>query len=177
MHKIDITKGIQLDEPNVFIPWDIEEVNLVSLLKKHNLEKITDGYYSLSCISLGGLSHMMGFHFETKFETKRDDIKDQKITEYIESIGTIIRKTDHNYNSKNIGKLRELEFFRKAYPDLKKSFDEFQFYFEKAFGQPSQSEISGNDFLHHEWKFKGIRICHYVLDRFGPEEHLRIKKA
>jgi hypothetical protein len=30
MPKIDITKGFQIDEPLVFIPWDIEEATVIN---------------------------------------------------------------------------------------------------------------------------------------------------
>ncbi len=173
MPEIDIIKGFQIDEPHVFIPWDIEESELIHLLEKYYLRKVTEGYYCISCKSLGGLSHELGFHFETKIDENRN----KELEDYMKSIGTIVKKIGPTHDSKNTGKLKELEFFRKAYPDLKKSFDEFQLFIEKAFGQPTLSEKGGEGFQHYEWKFKGIRIYHYVLDRFGPEEHMKIIKA
>jgi len=52
----------------------------------------------------------------------------------------------------------------------------FSYFFKKAFGRPSYSEQSENGFQHYEWLFKEIKIYHYVLDRFGPEERLGIAK-
>jgi glutaredoxin len=173
MHKTDITKGFQIDEPNVFISWDIDEVTLINLLDEYDLKKVTDGYYCISCKSLGGLSHELGFHFATKIDKKSN----KDLEDYIKSIGTIIKKFGPACDSKEIGKLRELEFFRKTYPDLKKSFDEFQQSFEREFGQPSHSEKGEDGFQHHEWRFRQIRIYHYVLYRFGPEEHVIIRRA
>lgn len=171
MSEMTLTKGFQIDEPNVFIPWDIDENGLTILFEKYDLKKICDGYYCVSCKSLGGLNHELGFHFVPK----RDDKKEKEFEDYIKSIGTNIRKIGTAYDPHKVGKLWELEFFRKAYPDLRKSFDEFQCFFEKAFGQPSNSKNCENGFCYHEWRFRGIRVFHHVLDRFGPEEHLRIR--
>lgn len=73
--------------------------------------------------------------------------------------------------------LSELEFYRTAYPDLRASFEEFQRYFEQAFGPPLQKEAGDAGFNSYTWHVPGASIIHFVLDRFGPEEHMRIKRA
>jgi len=73
------------------------------------------------------------------------------------------------------GGLSELEFFRTAYPDQRASFEEFQRHFEAAFGPPSASESGYDGLPSCEWRLSGISIVHFVLDRFGPEEHMRIR--
>jgi hypothetical protein len=75
------------------------------------------------------------------------------------------------------GGLSELEFFRTAYPDQRASFDEFQRHFEQAFGPPSSSVPGDQGLPSLEWRLPGISIVHYVFDRFGPEEHMRIRRA
>ncbi len=75
------------------------------------------------------------------------------------------------------GALSELEFFRTAYPDQRVSFEQFQRHFERAFGPPSSSKPGDEGLPFHEWRLPGISIVHYVLDRFGPEEHMRIRRA
>ena len=75
------------------------------------------------------------------------------------------------------GGLSELEFFRTAYPDQRASFEEFQRHFERAFGPPSSSEPGDHGLPSCEWRLPGVSIVHYVLDRFGPEEHMRIRRA
>ncbi|SDT61760.1 hypothetical protein SAMN05216490_4359 [Mucilaginibacter mallensis] len=74
------------------------------------------------------------------------------------------------------GCLAELEFFQSNYDDQKKSFDEFQEHFVKEFGEPTHTTEGNEGFNNYEWLFNGIRIIHLVYDRFGPEEHMRIKK-
>jgi hypothetical protein len=73
--------------------------------------------------------------------------------------------------------LRELEFFRKAYPDQRASFNEFQHHFESAFGPPTETMPGGEGFPSHRWVFPGFEIVHVVYDRFGPEEHMRIRST
>ena len=73
------------------------------------------------------------------------------------------------------GRLSELEFFRTAYPDRRASFEEFQRHFEAVFGVPVRSAEGGEGFPSYEWRLPGATIHHYVLDRFGPEEHMRVR--
>ena len=72
--------------------------------------------------------------------------------------------------------LIELEFFRRDYSDQKKSFDEFQSHFENEFGPPTKSEQGNEGFSFYSWCLEAVEIVHFVYDRFGPEEHMRIKK-
>ena len=68
----------------------------------------------------------------------------------------------------------ELEFFRKAYPSLSASYREFQKHLELNFGTPKSTSLGPEGFLSCRWTFEDINIQHYVFDRFGPEEHIRI---
>jgi len=139
---MDINKGFQIDNPNIFVPWGIDEKTLTDLFKNDELKHITTGYYTTKCSSLNNLTCMLGFHFEPR--------KD--------------------------GLLNELEFFRTDYSDQQKSFDEFQEQFTNAFGQPTNTTKGNEGFNNYEWRLNSIQIVHYVFDRFGPEEHMRIKK-
>jgi len=75
------------------------------------------------------------------------------------------------------GGLSELEFFRTAYPDQRTSFEEFQRHFERIFGPPSSSQAGDEGLPSYEWRLPGVSIVHYVFDRFGPEEHMRIRRS
>lgn len=140
---MNLIAGFQLETPNVFVPWGVSESQLQSLLGEHGLKQVTHGYYTLSCVSLGGLSHQLGFHFHPRHH----------------------------------GTLNELEFFRRSYEDLKASFDEFQKHFEQFFGKPSIELSKTDGFPGFTWSLNGVQIVHYVIDRFGSEEHMRIMKA
>ncbi|MEM6554078.1 MAG: hypothetical protein AAF750_18325 [Planctomycetota bacterium] len=59
---MNIADGFQLEQPDTFIPWGIDEERLKELIT-HGLRHVTEGYYTISGKSLGGLEHMLGFHF------------------------------------------------------------------------------------------------------------------
>jgi hypothetical protein len=121
----------------------IDEKELTELFNEHPLKHVTTGYYTTNCTSLTGLSCMLGFHFDPRWN----------------------------------GRLNELEFFRTNYDDQRKSFNEFQEYFEKTFGKPNESAKGTEGFDSYAWKIEDVQIVHYVFDRFGPEEHMRIMKT
>jgi len=81
------------------------------------------------------------------------------------------------FHFRNDGQLGELEFFRTAYPDQESSFHEFQSHFESTFGAPTRTAPGDEGFPSHEWHLAGATIVHYILYRFGPEEHMRIRRA
>ncbi len=137
---MNIAKGFQIEFPNVFVHWGIGETQLLTLLEPCGLRHITTGYFALSCVSLEGMAHELGFHFSPR----SNDI------------------------------LTELEFFRSSYENQKASFDEFQKHFELFFGQPTKSKMGTEGFPSYAWELEGIRIVHYVFERFGLEEHMRI---
>ncbi len=139
---LDINKGFKIDEPNLFIPWHIDEKKLIELFEGSDLKHVTTGYYVAPCLSLDTVSCMLGFHFEP-------------------------RKS---------GRLHELEFFRTDYSDQRKSFDEFQEAFTKSFGVPLNMTQGDEGFNNYEWRIGNVQIVHFVFDRFGPEEHMRIRK-
>ncbi len=167
---LNLNSGYQLNYPNVFVPWDVDEKELKNLLDEFGLIKVKHGYYYISCVSLQGLKHELGFHFQLT-----DEKADQEFENYVKSIGTIVKKSEPNRDPAKEGKLIKLEFFRKEKSDPKKSFDEFESFVEMAFGKPLLSRKTSG-FPYHEWRFKGIKIYHYVMDRFGPEEHMAIER-
>ncbi|GGK55962.1 hypothetical protein ACD591_14465 [Rufibacter glacialis] len=141
---MEIHKGFKIDSPDLFINWGIKKADFISLFPESKLKKVTGDYYTAECISLGGLSCNIGFHFD----------------------GNIWGK-----------KLKELEFFRNDYSNQRQSFYEFQKYFETAFGQPTTTTQGTEGFPNHNWNLEsGVQIVHYIFDRFGPEEHMRIRK-
>jgi hypothetical protein len=138
---MNIEEGFQIEFPKIFVGWGISESELRELLEPHGLRHITTGYYVLSCKSLDGLIHELGFHFLPRSN----------------------------------GVLTELEFFRSSYENQKASFDDFQEHFERAFGKPTKSTMGNEGFPKHTWDLNGVNIVHFVFDRFGPEEHMRIR--
>jgi len=140
---MDISQGFQIESPQIFVSWGITENQLKTLFENHVLHHVTKGYYTTSCISLEGLIHELGFHFEPR-------------------VG---------------GGLVELEFFRKSYPNLEHSYQEFQQHFELLFGQPTKTQPGSEGFPIQQWWLKDVSIIHCIFDRFGPEEHMKIRKS
>ena len=139
---MNIDQGFEIEYPKVFVRWGATEEDLKAALGE-SLRRVTRGYYTVSCKTLGGIEHELGFHFIPR----------------------------------NNGVLAELEFFRRSYKNLTESYNEFQHHFEAAFGKPNKSIIGNDGFESHVWSIGRNTIVHYVFDRFGPEEHMRIKHA
>ena len=64
---------------------------------------------------------------------------------------------------KDRGVIKELEFFRDSYADEKGSFDEFQEFFERAFGKPTEAQPGSEGFPFYRWVVSGAEIRHYVF--------------
>jgi hypothetical protein len=75
------------------------------------------------------------------------------------------------------GGLVEVEFFRTSYLDLAASYQEFQYHLEATFGRPVTTTAGSAGFPSHIWRFPGADVIHVVQERFGPEEHVRIKRT
>ena len=64
MHeRMDLSKGFQIEEPNVFVPWDTPLSQFQNGFHGLHLRLVTHGYFTTHCISLKGLSLELGFHF------------------------------------------------------------------------------------------------------------------
>ena len=135
---MDLNRGFTLEDPPVTIRFGIGQSELQHLVGQ-SLRRVTDDYYCLSCTSLGGVQHELGFHFKSG--------------------------------------LKELEFFRRAYSDQVASFNEFQHHFESVFGPPTETTAGSEGLPNHRWVLPGFEIIHVVYDRFGPEEHMRIRST
>ena len=74
--------------------------------------------------------------------------------------------------------LTELEFFKslQSEADIPASYADFQRHFEAAFGPPTKTRDGADGFPVHEWHLSGANIIHFVRNRFGLEEHMRIIK-
>lgn len=71
---MDINKGFKLDDPDIFINWDISEIELQSFFPAGKLKNITAGYHVVSCSCLSGLNCMIGFHFTPRENGKLKEL-------------------------------------------------------------------------------------------------------
>lgn len=135
-----ILKGLQIEDPMVFISWDISVKDVGGKFKGYPICYVTDSYYTIKGAKLfNTLACNIGLHFENT--------------------------------------LKRIEFFRDNYSDLVKSYNDFQAIFESKFGKPSKWIITSTNFEACEWDIGNkVKICHYVMDRFGLAEYLYIEK-
>jgi hypothetical protein len=91
------------------------------------------------------------------------------------SLGGLAHELGFHFHPRGGGVLIELEFFRRAYPDLSASYLEFQQHLEFTFGPPTTTSPGTEGLPSHSWSVPCASIRHFVFDRFGPEEHVRIQ--
>jgi hypothetical protein len=63
---MDLSKGFQIEQPDVFVPWDTPESQFQERFEALDLRRVTHGYFTAHCISLQGLSVELGFHFSPR---------------------------------------------------------------------------------------------------------------
>ena len=64
MHqRMDLSKGFQIEQPHVFVPWHTPETEFLDGFRGLHLRLVTHGYFTTHCTSLSGLSHELGFRF------------------------------------------------------------------------------------------------------------------
>ncbi len=91
-------------------------------------------------------------------------------------LGGLRLSVGFHFTPRTQGRLREFELFRQFQTPLRGSYAEFQRHLESALGLPTHTENRESDYPSHEWRTSGVSVVHYVLDRFGPEEHVRFRK-
>jgi hypothetical protein len=62
----DLSKGFQIEQPHVFVPWHTPETQFLDGFRGLHLRLVTHGYFTTHCTSLSGLSHELGFHFQPR---------------------------------------------------------------------------------------------------------------
>lgn len=64
--RMDLSKGFQIEEPRVFVPWDTPETQFMDGFEGLHLRLVKHGYFTTHCTSLQGLSHELGFRFRPR---------------------------------------------------------------------------------------------------------------
>lgn len=60
---MDLTHGLRIEDPPVFIPWTLRREELRGILAAHGLRDVAPGYFALHCTALEGMRVVAGFHF------------------------------------------------------------------------------------------------------------------
>ena len=145
-NKADIIKGIQIDKPKIFISWDITEQEFLNLFKDHNVRCVVEKMYFVKDITFfGGSNCNMGVDF------------------------TKGRCCNIGFSREYYGTGTEKEIYTRSY-------NSFQNAFEDVFGKPTKRSRDEIGFDNCEWEIGGkIKIYHYIMSRFGLEEHLYVE--
>jgi len=63
---MNLSKGFQIEEPNVFVPWNTTEAQFQQTFDRLHLRHMRHGYYTTRCVSLSGLALDLMFVFYPK---------------------------------------------------------------------------------------------------------------
>ena len=144
-NQTDIINGLQIDEPNIFIPWDINENGFVDIFENHNVVRNIEKYCGIKSVTVFG------------------EINCNIIVKFGKTIREFGISRDYHE-----GYIFEDDF-------LNKSFKNFQTALEKTFGKPTKARKGTDGFVNYVWEIdKTVEIQHYVMDRFGLAEYLYI---
>jgi hypothetical protein len=79
-NQTSIIKGLQIDEPRIFVPWDTSEKDVATHFQNYTLSCVTDSYYIINDVRLfENLICNIGLHFDNvlkRIEFFRNDYSD-----------------------------------------------------------------------------------------------------
>jgi len=141
--------GLELEDPHLTIPWSIRPAELRKLFRDSGQE--------------GRLRFVTDGYFVLPCRTLA---------------GLDTHMGLHFRPGSEKGQLAELEFFDNGQKELKASYDLYQQHLERVLGRPSRSKVGllAAELPTHEWRTRGLQVSHYVMERFGPEEHVRVTR-
>ena len=145
----DTTIGIQLETPALWIPWGIGV--------REFAKTFTDTTQSVLRLVAPG------------YYVARCQILQ----------GLVTHVGFHFEPANDSGHFNELELFDNGEEDIEKSYRLFHDRLVQAFGKPNRRRDGAvsPSMPECEWNVGPVTIVHYVVDRFGPEEHLRFRKG
>ncbi|MFN0179614.1 MAG: hypothetical protein ACKVZ0_12520 [Gemmatimonadales bacterium] len=141
---MNLENGLQLERPAVFVPWSATRDALRQLFPEPGIGR-------------QGLKEVTGHYF---------------VLSDVLSLGGLCHELGFHFGIR--GRLAELEYFRRSYEDVLGSYTEFQRHLESSFGPPTRREPGDEGCDRCVWQLTGAEVFHELVDRFGPEEHLRI---
>jgi hypothetical protein len=147
-HRNNLSAGFQFERPDLWIPWDTTLADFRRAFAHHtgNAPRLVAPGYYVARCQVLG--------------------------------GLVAQVGFHFEPSSDAGQLKELELFDNGEPDIEASYRVFHEGLVRLFGQPVKQKPSacGVSMPDCEWHVGSVSIAHYIMDRFGPEEHLRFRK-
>ena len=139
------TDAFEIDTPRLTIASNMHDPETILMEAKVEYRTVTKGYIVFEGYVFGSdFPLMIGIHFNA-FKV-----------EYIEIF-------------------RPMEYYRSGEYDIQVSFAELSDLLKKQYGNPlitKPTVLFG--YPHERWRTPNYLIDHYIMDRFGPEEHLHI---
>jgi hypothetical protein len=148
---VDVSLGLQMEKPNILIPWECSEKTLECLLEPYGPERAHSGF-TLPCVLWGGVKQIIGFQFGKDGQSG-------------------------NYEGRGFW---AVHFIMESPGEFVEDYWTFQKGMEAAFGQPeleSGPDPSVYDLPGFRWRLRHVSIDHWVMERFGPEEHRDFSKT
>src|SRR5207249_6586787 len=145
----EIAQGIQLEAPHLWIPWDMTMAEFIQVFADHTQA-------APRLVSPGD--------YVARCQLLR---------------GLVAQVGFHFEPSDTAGRLNELELFDNGERDIEQSYRLFHERLVRVFGEPSKHRTGalGTWMPDCQWRIGSVTIVHYVMDRFGPREHLRFRKG
>jgi hypothetical protein len=145
--KSDLSVGFRLEDPAVLVPWGASVEDLLSTFRAQgHAPRRVTASYYTAAGRLFG-----GTEAKIGFHFGRWESPDG---------------------------LEHVELFDNGEREIEKSYQVFHRSLVEQFGEPTVREPGdlGPSMPYCEWRVGSVRILHYVMDRFGPEEHLTLRK-
>lgn len=146
-----LAEGFQIEDPNVFVSWGADEPELQRLFPT-GLRTIAVGYFTIDCVSLGGLRHTLGLHMTPREGGGLHEVE-------------FFRP--------------EWEAWPADLPEgeaIVRGFALWQEHLEAVFGPPTRTRDGDCGLPSCEWQLGPALVRHLCQYRFGPEEHVRISR-
>jgi hypothetical protein len=153
-NETDITKGLQIDEPMIFMPWDMHKRGFIRMFKDHNVSCIVKNNYFVKDVTIFGEKHCnIGVEFDKT----------------IRKIGiSRVYYDGTSWITNGYMKNNQYDYFR--------SFKDFQTAIIKKFGEPTTKTKNHDGFENCVWYVGDkIKISLYIMDRFGLAEYFYIE--
>jgi hypothetical protein len=147
--KSELALGLRLEDPAVLIPWGASIDEVLGMFRAHGRDepRKVTASYYTSATRLVG--------------------------------GTRVKVGFHFGRKEAPAGLEQFELFDNGEREIEKSYQLFHRSLVEQFGEPSLQRAGdlGASMPYCEWRAGSVQLVHYVIDRFGPEEHVTLGKT
>lgn len=84
-----LAEGFPIEDPQVVVPWGVTEADLLALLPVRP-RHVTAGYLTLEVVSLCGMRHTLGFHFQPRNQGRLAELEFFSLS--VRELGGLLRR-------------------------------------------------------------------------------------